>query len=45
MVEISSVKHKSIEHKSIDTLNLNNQQFGPNKINEIEKYFIAEIKE
>ena len=43
MVKISSVK--SIEHNSIDTLNLNNQQFRLNKINEIENYFIAEIKE
>ena len=43
MVEISSVK--SIEHNSIDTLNLNNQQFKLNKINEIENYFIDEIKE
>ena len=40
MVEISSV-----EHNSIDTINLNNQQFRLNKINEIENYFIAEIKE
>ena len=43
MVVISSVE--SIEHNSIDTLNLNNQQFRLNKINEIENYFIAEIKE
>ena len=42
MVEINSVE--SIEHNSIDTLNLNNQQFRLNKINEIENYFIAEIK-
>ena len=42
MVEISSVA--SIEHNSIDTLNLKNQQFRLNKINEIENYFIAEIK-
>ena len=42
MVEITSVE--SIEHNSIDTLNLNNQQFRLNKINEIKKYFIAEIK-
>ena len=38
MVEISSVE-------SIDTSNLNNQQLRLNKINEIEKYFISEIKE
>ena len=38
MIEISSAE-------SIDTLNLNNQQFRLNKINEIENYFIAEIKE
>ena len=43
MVEISS--GESIECISIDTLNLNNQQFRLNKINEIENYFIAEIKE
>ena len=43
MVEISSVE--SIEHISIDTLNLNNQQCRPNKINKIENYFIVEIKE
>ena len=43
MVEISSVE--SIENNSIDTLNLNNQQFRLNKINETENYFIAEIKE
>ena len=43
MVEISSVE--SIEHNSVDTLNLKNQQFRLNKINEIEKYFIPEIKE
>ena len=30
---------------TIDTLNLNNQQFRLNKINETENYFIAEIKE
>ena len=29
----------------VDTPNLNNQQFRLNKINEIEEYFIAEIKE
>ena len=43
MVEISFVE--SIEDNSIDTLNLNNQQFRLNKINEIENYFISEIKE
>ena len=43
MVEISSVE--SIEHNSIDTLNLNNEKFRLNKINEIGNYFIAEIKE
>ena len=36
---------ESIEHNSIDTLNLNNQHFKLNKINEIENYFVAEIKE
>ena len=34
-----------IEPNSIDTSNLNNQQFRPNKINEIDNYFISEIKE
>ena len=43
MVEISFAE--SIEDNSIDTLNLNNQQFRLNKINEIENYFISEIKE
>ena len=38
MVEISSVE-------SVDTSNLNNQQFRLNKINEMENYFISEIKE
>ena len=42
-VEISSVE--SIENNSIDTLNLNNLEFKRNKSNEIENYFIAEIKE
>ena len=42
MIEIKSIKCNSIE--SIDTPNLNNQQFRLNKISEIEKYFIAEIK-
>ena len=36
---------ESIDHNSIDTLNLNNQQFRLNKINEIQNCFIAEIKE
>ena len=31
--------------ESIDTSNLNNQQFGLYKINEIQNYFISEIKE
>ena len=43
MVERNSIEF--IEHNSIDTLNLNKQQFRLNKINEIENYFIAEIKE
>ena len=43
MVESNSIE--SIEHNSIDTSSLNNQQFRLNKINEIEDYFIAEIKE
>ena len=43
MVEIKSVECNSIE--SIYTPNLNNQQFRLNKINEIEEYFIAAIKE
>ena len=38
MVDVSSVE-------SIDTSNLNNQPFRLNKINEIENYFISEIKE
>ena len=38
MVEISSIE-------SIYTSSLNNQQFRLNKINEIENYFISEIKE
>ena len=42
-IEISPVE--SIEHNSIDTLNLNNQQFRLNKINELEDYFISEIKD
>ena len=36
---------ESIEHNSIDTSNLNNQQFRPNKISEIEDYFITAINE
>ena len=43
MVEIKSIKCNSTE--SINSANLNNQQFRLNKISEIEKYFIAEIKE
>ena len=42
-IECSSIE--SIEHNSIDTSNLNNQQFKPNKISKVEDYFIAEIKE
>ena len=42
MADINSIE--SIEHNSIDTSNLNNQQFGLNKISEIEDYFITEIK-
>ena len=48
MVEINSSECnsiESIEHNSIDTSNLNNQQFRLNKIDEIEDYFIADIKE
>ena len=48
MVEINSIEcnsTKSIEHNFIDTSNLNNQQFGLNKISEIEDYFITEITE
>ena len=48
MVESNSIECNSIasiEHNSIDISNLNNQQFGLNKISEIEDYFIAEIKE
>ena len=33
------------ECNSVEASNLNNQQFRLNKINEIENYFIAEIKE
>ena len=42
-IECNSIE--SIEHNFIDTPNLNNQQFRLNKISEIEKYFIAEMKE
>ena len=48
MVEIKSIECnsiESIEHISIDTSDLNNQQFRLNKINKIEDYFVAEIKE
>ena len=39
------VECNSIEENSVETSNLDNQQFRLNKINEIKKYFIAEIKE
>ena len=39
------VEFNSIEGNPIETLNLDNQQFGVNKINEIRNNFIAEIKE
>ena len=42
---IDSTKCNSVECNSIEALNLNNQQFRLNKINEIKNYFIAEIKE
>ena len=42
-VECNSIE--SIEHNFIDTPNLNNHRFRLNKINEIEDYFIADIKE
>ena len=48
MVECNSIECnsiESIEHNSIDTSNLNNQQFRPNKISELEDYFIIKIKE
>ena len=48
MVESNSIESnsvESIENNSVDTSNLNSQQFRPNKISEIEDYFIAEIKE
>ena len=35
----------SVKCNSIETSNLDNQQFRQNKINEIENYFISEIKE
>ena len=35
----------SVECNSIETSNLDNQQFRLKKINEINDYFIAEIKE
>ena len=34
-----------VEDNSIETSNLSNQQFRLNKINEINNYFTAEIKE
>ena len=48
MVKCNSIECNSIESiecNSIAPENLNNQQFRLNKINEIEKYFIVEIKE
>ena len=42
-IECNSIE--SFEDNSIDTSNLNNQQFSPIKISEIDDYFIAEIKE
>ena len=48
MAEINSNEcnsFESMENNSIDTSNLNNEQFGLNKISEIEDYFITEIKE
>ena len=39
------VEDNSTECNSVETSNLNNQQFRVNKINELEDYFIAEIKE
>ena len=41
-IECNSIE--SIEHNSINTSHLNNQQFRPNKIGEIEDYFITDIK-
>ena len=35
----------SAECSSVEKLNLDNQQFRPNKINEVKDYFIADIKE
>ena len=48
MVECNSIECSSIEStkcNSIETSNLYNQQFRPNKINEIKDNFIVEIKE
>ena len=42
MIKIRSVT--SFEHNSVDTLNVNNQLFRINTINEIKNYFIADIK-
>ena len=44
MSESNSIECNSIEHNSTE-INLNNQQFRLNKINEIKDYFIAAIKE
>ena len=43
MDECNSIEISSVGF--IDTSNLNDQQFRLNKINEIENYFISEIKE
>ena len=40
-----SIECNSIECNSAETLNIDNQSFRLNKINEIKDYFIAEIKE
>ena len=40
-----SVECNSIERNSTENSNLDNQQFGLNKINEIKEYFIVEMKE
>ena len=40
-----SIECMSVECNSVETSNLGNQQFRLNKINEIENYFIANIKE
>ena len=48
MVKIKSIERNFIECDSIESIDapdLNNQQFRLNKINEIDEYFIAEIKE